>query len=117
MPCVHRRRREEREEYIRQNRREVDPYAGIADPVEILRVLHTPRPHDPSAADRSSPRPTTDRTSDHRRCASNRAISSNDGARQMCRMPRLLLEAKTLPSEENVTELNMDPWPFSVSNS
>jgi hypothetical protein len=40
MPCVQNRRREERDEYIRQNRREVDPYAGITDAVEMLRVMH-----------------------------------------------------------------------------
>lgn len=55
MPCVHKLRREEREEYIRQNRREVDPYAGLTDTVEILRVLHTPRPHDPLVIFRPPP--------------------------------------------------------------
>ena len=44
-------------------------------------------------------------------------MSSKDGARQMCRIPWLLLEARTLPSGEKVVELNMDPWPFNVSNS
>ena len=56
MPCVNKRRREEREEYIRQNRREVDPYDGITDTVEILRVLHTPRPHDPLLTIRPPPK-------------------------------------------------------------
>ncbi len=58
MPCVQKRRREEREEYIRQNRREVDPYAGTTDPVEIIRVLHTRRPHDPLVIFRPSPQST-----------------------------------------------------------
>ena len=47
MPCVQKRLREEHEEYVRRNRREIDPYAGITDPVEVIRVIHTPRPYDP----------------------------------------------------------------------
>ena len=55
MPCVQKRLHAEREEYIRLNRREVDPYAGVTDVVEILRVLHTPRPHDPLVVFRPCP--------------------------------------------------------------
>ncbi|HSY18892.1 MAG TPA: hypothetical protein VK815_11180 [Candidatus Acidoferrales bacterium] len=47
MPCVLKRQRQEREEYIRKNRREVNPYAGITDAVEIIRVMHTRRVRDP----------------------------------------------------------------------
>lgn len=47
MPCVHARKRAEREAYIRENRREVDPYEGLTDPVDIIRVIHTRRPMDP----------------------------------------------------------------------
>ena len=47
MPCVQKKRREEREKYIRENRREVNPYAGVTDLVEIIRILHSPRAHDP----------------------------------------------------------------------
>ena len=56
MPCVHKRRREEHEEYIRRNRREVDPYAGITDVVEIIRVMHTRRPNDPLVVYRPGPK-------------------------------------------------------------
>lgn len=49
--------------------------------------------------------------------ASRRAMSSKDGARQRCRRPWLLLEARTLPSGEKLVALNMDPCPGSVSNS
>jgi hypothetical protein len=56
MPCVQKRRRKERDEYIRQNRREVDPYAGITDVVEMLRVMHTHRAHDPLIVYRPSPK-------------------------------------------------------------
>ncbi len=56
MPCVNKRRREERDEYIRQNRREVDPYAGITDVVEMVRVMHTRRAHDPLIVYRPSPK-------------------------------------------------------------
>ena len=35
------------EEYIRKNRRTVDPFEGITDPVEITKARHEPRKHDP----------------------------------------------------------------------
>lgn len=47
MPCVGKKRSEERAKYIRENRREIDLYVGVTDVVEILRILHTPRAHDP----------------------------------------------------------------------
>jgi hypothetical protein len=31
------------EEYIRKNRRTVDPFGGMTDPVEITKVRHEPR--------------------------------------------------------------------------
>ena len=58
MPCVGRKRSEERAKYIRENRREVDPYAGVTDVVEILRILHTPKAHDPLITYRPPPKST-----------------------------------------------------------
>ncbi len=55
-PCVQKRRREERDEYSLQNRREVDPYAGIIDVIDIIRVMHTPRAHDPLVIFRPPPK-------------------------------------------------------------
>jgi hypothetical protein len=56
-PCLGRKRKEERDKFIRENKREVDPYAGITDPVEILRRLHTPRKYDPLIAYAPPPKP------------------------------------------------------------
>lgn len=56
MPCVQKRLQAEREEFIRNNRREVDPYAGLTDVMEIIRVLHTPRPRDPLVIWREYPK-------------------------------------------------------------
>jgi len=56
-PCLAGKRKEEREKFIRENKREVDPYAGITDPVEILRRLHTPRKYDPLIAYAPPPKP------------------------------------------------------------
>ena len=56
MPCVQQQERAKHEEYIRKNRREVDPYAGITDPVEIIRILHTPRRPDALILYRPPPR-------------------------------------------------------------
>lgn len=47
MPCQQRKLAEERQAYIEQNRKEVNRYAGIHDPVEILTMLHSPRKPDP----------------------------------------------------------------------
>ena len=60
MPCVHQRRAQEREQYIRAHRREEDPYAGLTDLVEIIRVFHTPRPHDPLIVYRPAPKSLED---------------------------------------------------------
>src|SRR5688500_14717243 len=46
-PCVQKRHRDEREKFIRENRREVDQYEGLTDVVEIIQVLHTERKYDP----------------------------------------------------------------------
>jgi hypothetical protein len=43
-PCVQKRKQEERVEFVRRNRREVDLYAGITDLVEVIRIMHTRRP-------------------------------------------------------------------------
>ncbi|MFC9777416.1 DUF1963 domain-containing protein [Paenibacillus chitinolyticus] len=47
MPCVQYRQRLEREEFIRRNRRDVNLYEGITDPVEILKIMCKPRVSDP----------------------------------------------------------------------
>jgi hypothetical protein len=47
MPCVQAKEREQREAHIRANRRDVDPYDGIDDPLEILKIVHSPPKPDP----------------------------------------------------------------------
>jgi hypothetical protein len=42
MPCVHEQARQKHEAYIRANRRDVDPYAGLDDPLAILKIVHEP---------------------------------------------------------------------------
>lgn len=37
----------EQAEYIRKNRRKLNPYEGVTDAVEIIRIMHSPRKHDP----------------------------------------------------------------------
>jgi len=46
-PCYGKMHKAARDEYVRQNRKDVDLYAGITDPVEIIRIAHVRRPHDP----------------------------------------------------------------------
>jgi hypothetical protein len=60
MPCVQRKKRAEREDFIRKNRREVDPYAGVTDPVEIIRIHHTLPPYDPFVVMLPPPRSMAD---------------------------------------------------------
>ncbi len=43
MVCVKEKAQLERQEFIRKN---VDPYAGVTDPVEIIQIMLRPRSHD-----------------------------------------------------------------------
>lgn len=54
-PCLARKRKELK--FIRENKREVDPFAGISDPVEILRRLHTQPEYDPLIVYAPPPKP------------------------------------------------------------
>jgi hypothetical protein len=47
MRCKRKADQADYEEYIRKNRRTVDPFEGITDPVEITMVRHEPRKRDP----------------------------------------------------------------------
>ena len=47
MPCVQARYRQKQEEYIRKNRKTIDAFSGITNPVEMLKLVHEPREHDP----------------------------------------------------------------------
>ncbi|MDQ0722584.1 hypothetical protein QF049_003845 [Paenibacillus sp. W4I10] len=47
MPCKQEMEREERQRYIEANRRDVNLYADITDPVEILKIMHKPQVRDP----------------------------------------------------------------------
>ena len=47
MPCAQAKERQQREAHIRANRRDVDPYDGIDDPLEILKLVHSPPKPDP----------------------------------------------------------------------
>lgn len=47
MPCYQQKKALEHQAYIEQNRKEVNRYAGINDPVEILKIMHSPRRYDP----------------------------------------------------------------------
>jgi hypothetical protein len=58
MPCVGKKRSEERAKYIQENRRDVNPYAGVTDVVEIIRILHTPKARDPLITYQPPPKST-----------------------------------------------------------
>ena len=58
MPCVQAKERREREAYLRANRRDVDPYAGLDDPLDILKIVHQPPKADPLIRYALPPRPT-----------------------------------------------------------
>lgn len=47
MPCVQAIAKQERDAYIRANRRDVNEFEGISDRVEILKTIHRPRKFDP----------------------------------------------------------------------
>lgn len=47
MPCYQKMKRKEEEDFIKKNRKDIDLYAGITDPVEILKVMHKPQKYNP----------------------------------------------------------------------
>jgi len=47
MRCVQKHAAKERAEYIEKNRRQVDPFAGLTDPADLIIALHTRRKRDP----------------------------------------------------------------------
>ena len=47
MRCKRKADQADYQEYIRKNRRTVDPFGGITDPVEITKIRHEPRKPDP----------------------------------------------------------------------
>lgn len=46
MPCAHARRAAQRRAHVEANRVDVNRFAGIEDPVEILKLIHVVPPHD-----------------------------------------------------------------------
>jgi hypothetical protein len=58
MPCVNARKRQERDEFIKKNRKTINAYDGINDPVEMLKQVHEPRTPDPLIAWVPCPVPT-----------------------------------------------------------
>lgn len=46
MPCYQALQREAHMRYVEENRRTVDLYEGVTDPVEILKIMYTPRAYD-----------------------------------------------------------------------
>ncbi|MCZ8521256.1 MULTISPECIES: DUF1963 domain-containing protein [Paenibacillus] len=47
MPCHQKIVALEKKAYLLQNRKDVDRYAGVTDPVEILTIMHAPRTYNP----------------------------------------------------------------------
>jgi hypothetical protein len=58
MPCVQAAARTQREEFIRTHRHDVNEFAGVSDPVEVLKIVHKPRPYDPLVNWTPYPTPT-----------------------------------------------------------
>lgn len=47
MPCVQADEKQKYDEYIKKNRKTINVFEGINDPVEMLKLIHQPRKHDP----------------------------------------------------------------------
>jgi len=47
MPCNREKQAAEREDFVRRNRRDVDPFQGVQDGVEIIKIVHQERAYDP----------------------------------------------------------------------
>lgn len=46
MPCVQRKAAEEYKKYVEENKKIINPYQGLSNPVDIIKVYHEPRPRD-----------------------------------------------------------------------
>lgn len=57
MRCENKRLQAEREDYIRRNRRNENPYAGLSSQVDVILTYHTPRKHDPLVVYLGPPQP------------------------------------------------------------
>jgi hypothetical protein len=57
MPCVGAIKKKDQDEFIRQNRKDVNAFQVISDPVEMLKIIHAPRKHDPLVNWIPCPRP------------------------------------------------------------
>ncbi|MBY0008864.1 DUF1963 domain-containing protein [Paenibacillus typhae] len=94
MPCVQEKERQERQAYIMQHRKTVDLYAGITDPVEVLKIMHASRPHDPLIV-----------------CAPYRSgkeeLYRRLSAEEACRLEAYAVELLQTGDEENCTEILM----------
>ncbi len=55
MPCHQKRLKHLEEKYNEENRRELDPFDGIVDPVEILKIMHRKREEAPLIVERDYP--------------------------------------------------------------
>lgn len=56
MPCHQRKLVLAEKAYIEQNRKEVNLYAGVEDPLEILKIMHQPRKYNPLIQEVSYPK-------------------------------------------------------------
>lgn len=57
MPCQRAREQAEHRAFLEANRRDVDRFAGVTDPLELLRIHYTPVPRDPLVCQAPCPRP------------------------------------------------------------
>ncbi len=104
-PCVQAAAKRARDEYIRQNRRDLDEFVGVTDPVEILQIIHRPRKHDPLV--RWLPHPTP--------VAQLYTALSEQEARRLAGYATALLGTDRHPEAENIilplaafTNVNLD---------
>ncbi|WP_437887000.1 DUF1963 domain-containing protein [Phytobacter sp. V91] len=58
MPCVNARRRQEHDEFIKKNRKTINVFSGLTDPVQMLKLVHEPRENDPLIHQVPCPVPT-----------------------------------------------------------
>ena len=57
MRCVNQEAQQQHAEFVRTHRRDVDPFAGLTDPVDIILTHHTPRKYDELVRYSAPPRP------------------------------------------------------------
>lgn len=111
-PCAGRKKAAEWKEYVEKNRRVVDPYVGVTDPVELLMLIHEERQSDPLIQWAKPPRGVEELCRGLSRPEADRLIArlieEGSGRNEVIRLARRLVARVTQPDGETRPDREID---------